>query len=450
MGVGAMPSRRVQANYDDLAGFGRAFAQRSDEVQNLIQQVSGLVSSLQGGGWIGLGANAFFQEMQDLVFPALNRLSAALQDASAATQRIAETFRSAEEEAGNLFRNDTGASFGEMADRMVGSQLSGNPTFSSIANGLLRGTPFAAGGGAGGAGGGGAGAGSGAGGASGGFGRGATFGSMADAIINRTGGPGTDFRGIVDSMIGQLGGRQFDSFRSLADGIVGSLRGAAPAGSFGQIADGLIGTFRGAQGTGAGPFNQLADEIINSMQSGGGAGGGTGGGSGAGAGGGIGSGGGAGGGFGGGSGGAGAGFGGGSGGGFSGGGSGGGLGGGMSGGGFSGGGGGFGGGGGPGAPFNAGQMTALTGAANEVMGRLEAMGRLRDAISNLVGQVTGMNPAELGASLGGLLGGQMGAALGGALGMAGSAAAQALGQASDAVGSLGEVAESASDLGLSN
>jgi WXG100 family type VII secretion target len=96
--------RRIQANYDDLGAAANLFARESQQTQQLMQQVGQLVGSLQGGGWIGLGANAFFQEMEELVNPAMQRLVNALNDASSAAKRIADVFKQAEEEAGSLFR----------------------------------------------------------------------------------------------------------------------------------------------------------------------------------------------------------------------------------------------------------------------------------------------------------------------------------------------------------
>lgn len=99
-----MAGYKIQANYDDLEGAAQLFARESQRTEQLLKQVGQLVGSLQGGGWIGLGAQAFFQEMEDLVNPGMQRLVSALSDASDAAKRIADAFQQAEDEAGGLFR----------------------------------------------------------------------------------------------------------------------------------------------------------------------------------------------------------------------------------------------------------------------------------------------------------------------------------------------------------
>ena len=195
--------------------------------------------------------------MQDLVFPAMNRLVSALQDASQATDRISEAFKGAEDEAGGIFRGDLGEGGGAAGGvRGVAgglSQVLNSPAFQSMLQGMGGGAGqvgppgrWWAGGGTGG-------------------GTGGGFGQIADQILRGTGGAGSNFGNIADSVVNGLKGGNFDSFGSMADNIVNSLRGSASGGSFGDIADSIVGQLRGSQGTGSGPFNQLADEIIRSM-----------------------------------------------------------------------------------------------------------------------------------------------------------------------------------------
>ncbi len=96
--------RKIQANYEQLGQAADTFSKESQQTAQLAQQVAQLVGNLQGGGWIGRGAQAFFQEQQELVAPAMQRLVNALEDASSAAKKIADTFQQAENEAGGLFR----------------------------------------------------------------------------------------------------------------------------------------------------------------------------------------------------------------------------------------------------------------------------------------------------------------------------------------------------------
>ncbi len=99
-------ARKVQANYEQLEQAASLFAQQSQQSQELMQTVSRLVGGLQNGGWVGQGAQTFFSEMEELVFPGISRLASGLQDASQATRRISETLQQAEEEAARLFQGD--------------------------------------------------------------------------------------------------------------------------------------------------------------------------------------------------------------------------------------------------------------------------------------------------------------------------------------------------------
>jgi len=103
-----MPGYKIQANYDQLASAAARFTNEANQTTQLTQQVRQCFEVLQGGDWIGMGAQRFFAEMRELVFPGLQRLSSTLQDASQATKRISEALRQAEEQAGALFRGGAG------------------------------------------------------------------------------------------------------------------------------------------------------------------------------------------------------------------------------------------------------------------------------------------------------------------------------------------------------
>ena len=116
----------IQCNYDDMREVSNNFARHSDATRQLLQTVENCVSALQGGGWLGKGAESFYREMSDLVRPAMQRLSAALADASSATQRIAAALERAEREAGALFAGgDDGGAGGN--SNMTGGEAGGNP-----------------------------------------------------------------------------------------------------------------------------------------------------------------------------------------------------------------------------------------------------------------------------------------------------------------------------------
>lgn len=104
---------KIQADYDQLGQIAAQFAQQGDRTLDLGRQVHGCMSQLRDGGWIGVGANRFYNEMDTLVLPGLQRLANALHTSSAQTQRIAQILRAAEEQAGQLFYGGDG-NFGAM------------------------------------------------------------------------------------------------------------------------------------------------------------------------------------------------------------------------------------------------------------------------------------------------------------------------------------------------
>lgn len=69
----------------------------------LEQTLRSRLEALRQGGWIGVTASAFYDEMAGEVLPALARLAQALQTAQAVTLQIKATFQQAEEEAAALF-----------------------------------------------------------------------------------------------------------------------------------------------------------------------------------------------------------------------------------------------------------------------------------------------------------------------------------------------------------
>ncbi len=98
-----MPDNIVRAEYDELARIVQQFYEESGCVENLTNQMKSLVDQLEGGGWMGMGARSFYDEMHHDVFPGLERLIHALCDAGSAISQISDIIRQAEEAAARLF-----------------------------------------------------------------------------------------------------------------------------------------------------------------------------------------------------------------------------------------------------------------------------------------------------------------------------------------------------------
>jgi WXG100 family type VII secretion target len=97
-------SERIEANYDDLANIDNRFLAQAGVVEQLMSTLSNQMGHLQGGGWIGRGANAFYTEMDQLVLPSMQRLRQALEEASRTTRQVITTFENAETEGEITFK----------------------------------------------------------------------------------------------------------------------------------------------------------------------------------------------------------------------------------------------------------------------------------------------------------------------------------------------------------
>ena len=96
---------QIKADYAQLEQVATRFSNQTQAVQEMIQHINSGLQPLQGGGWIGRGSDAFFNEMQDKVMPNSNRLVEALDEAQRAVKEIVQIMRQAEDEASALFKH---------------------------------------------------------------------------------------------------------------------------------------------------------------------------------------------------------------------------------------------------------------------------------------------------------------------------------------------------------
>jgi WXG100 family type VII secretion target len=96
----------VRADYDQLEQVASRFANQSQEVQQMMQQVKRGMHQLERD-WIGRGSEAFFREMQGEVLPAVQRLQQALEEANRVTKEVVQVMQQAEDEASSPFRSST-------------------------------------------------------------------------------------------------------------------------------------------------------------------------------------------------------------------------------------------------------------------------------------------------------------------------------------------------------
>ncbi|HZT07043.1 MAG TPA: WXG100 family type VII secretion target [Chloroflexota bacterium] len=95
----------LRAHYDDLQQISQQFVHAANGIEQMHQKVRSSFSKLQDKGWIGQGANAFFDEMEGKVNPSQLRLQQALEQAGQTIQKLAQSLRQAEEQASALFKH---------------------------------------------------------------------------------------------------------------------------------------------------------------------------------------------------------------------------------------------------------------------------------------------------------------------------------------------------------
>jgi WXG100 family type VII secretion target len=94
-----MSAEKIEANYEGLQQVSSKFMEQANQVEAMTRIIGNHLDSLQGGGWIGEAASKFFDEMNNEILPAVNRLNQALENAGQTTRQISDRLEQAEEEA---------------------------------------------------------------------------------------------------------------------------------------------------------------------------------------------------------------------------------------------------------------------------------------------------------------------------------------------------------------
>lgn len=98
-----MPAATIKTDHDQLAKIGQTFSKASSAIAGVNRKIKSSQNTLEGGDWIGKGANAFFKEMNGDVNPAMKRLESALAEAARTTKQIAKIMKAAEDDSSRLF-----------------------------------------------------------------------------------------------------------------------------------------------------------------------------------------------------------------------------------------------------------------------------------------------------------------------------------------------------------
>jgi WXG100 family type VII secretion target len=76
-----------------------------DEIMNLLKLTKSKADALHGNQWVGDAADRFFNEMEQVVLPAVARLARALGVGADVANEIMNTIRQADEETQSFFNN---------------------------------------------------------------------------------------------------------------------------------------------------------------------------------------------------------------------------------------------------------------------------------------------------------------------------------------------------------
>lgn len=112
-----MAADHIRVDYEQLTEIAQRFANEHDRAGQLISRLTQNVDELRSGSWIGHGADAFYEEMDVLIMPALDKLLFALEHSTETINRVAQIYMEAEDDAAGLFGEgvDDGMSSGGSA-----------------------------------------------------------------------------------------------------------------------------------------------------------------------------------------------------------------------------------------------------------------------------------------------------------------------------------------------
>ena len=91
-----------QCKYDEMENIAKIFQAQADIAQQVFDSIRNTMEDLKPD-WIGKGSDAFFNEMESEVNPALQRLIQALEEGSNVVMQINQTIETAEQEAQSQF-----------------------------------------------------------------------------------------------------------------------------------------------------------------------------------------------------------------------------------------------------------------------------------------------------------------------------------------------------------
>jgi WXG100 family type VII secretion target len=115
----------TQVNYEESGLISKGLHSEGDDIVQLSSQTRQRVHALHSE-WVGDAADAFFEEMESELLPALQRVSGALFLGEEILNKVMKIIHEADEETAQFFKNDLGGDFGaDLFGAAVGAALGG-------------------------------------------------------------------------------------------------------------------------------------------------------------------------------------------------------------------------------------------------------------------------------------------------------------------------------------
>ncbi|WP_129629713.1 WXG100 family type VII secretion target [Candidatus Oscillochloris fontis] len=97
-----MASDEIKVEYDQLDQIRSRFSNQVQAIEEMLREIRTAFEPLSNGGWLGRGANAFFDEMNSEVLPACQKLYNAMNEASQVTNEVSNIMKRGEQEAQSM------------------------------------------------------------------------------------------------------------------------------------------------------------------------------------------------------------------------------------------------------------------------------------------------------------------------------------------------------------
>jgi WXG100 family type VII secretion target len=99
-----MAAPRIRADYDGLVQIAKIFSKQAEQTKATLSRLNSKFETLEGGDWVGKGAQKFSSEMNSSVLPSVRGLSKVLEESGQVTHKIAEIMHQADEDIASLFQ----------------------------------------------------------------------------------------------------------------------------------------------------------------------------------------------------------------------------------------------------------------------------------------------------------------------------------------------------------